>query len=184
MIQNSKILMIVLPLTLILLGYAAYDYGYPGLQSSIQEAQDFREQKEKMLYKYVAAISNKQHITSTLSFLRPMKAANDQGMIGEPDPLKASQTLSASLKEIIIQGGGQFVNEKGYQPVKSGTYKMILADIEAILPDARALNDIVYAIEAHRLYMVIREMDVNVTNPNNPRELAVKFKIAALGVGK
>ena len=183
MIQNSKILMIVLPLTLILLGYAAYEYGYLGLQSAIQEAQDTRAQKEKMLYKYVAAISNKQHIIGTLTFLRPMKAANDQGILGEPDPVKAGQALNVAIKEVILRGGGQVVDEKGPSQVKSGVYKTMLADIEAVLPDARALNDIVYAIEAHRLHMVIRQMDVNVANQNNPRELAVKFKIAALGVG-
>lgn len=176
--------MIVLPLTLILLGYAAYDYGYLSLKTAFQEAQDTRQQKEKMLYKYAATISKKQQITTTLTFLRPMKAANDQGIINEPDPVKAGEALSASLKEIILQGGGQVIGEKGYEPVKSGTYRMMLTDMEAMLPDARALYEIVYAIEAHRLYMVVRELDVNVRNQNNPRELAVKFKIAALGVGR
>lgn len=176
--------MMVLPLTAILLCYAGYEYGYVTLASARMELQDAREQKEKMLFKYVAAISKKQQIASTLHFLRPVKATDDEGIINEPVPASAMENLRSTLKEIVTQGGGQVAGEKGAEPVKSGIYMIYEIEVDAMLPDTRALNEIVYAIESHTLYMVIKNLDVHVTNPNTPRELAVKFKIAAIGIGR
>lgn len=184
MIKNSKILTIVLPLTAILVCYAAYEYGYVTLASSIMELRETREQKEKMLFKYVAAISKRQQIASTLHFLRPVKTNNDEGIIKEPLPTGAMKNLRSTLKEIITRNGGQMNGDKDTQPVKSGLYLIYETEVDTMLPDTRALNEIVYAIESHTKYMVIKNMDVRVTNPNFPRELAVKFKIAAIGIGR
>ncbi len=184
MIRNSKILKIVLPLIGLLLCYAAYEYGYVALTSAKMELQDTREQKEKMLFKYVAAISKKQQISSTLHFLRPVKAADDEGIINEPVPATAMESLRNTLKEIIIQGGGQIAAERTAEPVKSGIYRIYEIEIDAMLPDTRALNDIVHGIETHTLFMTVKQLNVWVTNPDNPRELAIKLKINAIGIGK
>jgi len=184
MIKNSKILTIILPLTAILLCYAAYEYGYVALASRTLDLQETREQKEKMLFKYVAAISKRQQIASTLHFLRPVKTNDDEGIINEPLPAGAMENLRNTLKEIITQNGGQMNGDKGAQPVKSGIYLIYETEVDTMLPDTRALNEIVYAIESHTKYMVIKNMDVRITNPNSPRELAVKFKIAAIGIGR
>jgi len=181
MIRNSKILIIALPLTLILLCYAAYEYGYTALMTKTAELQDTRELKEKMLFKYIAAISKKQQIASTLHFLRPVKVMNDEGFIKEPASAAAMERLRGTLKEIIVQGGGQITGDRSTEPVKSGIYMIYEIEVDSKLPDTRALNEIVYAIESHKLHMVIKNLDIRVTNPNAPREMVARIKVAAIG---
>jgi len=182
--KKSKILTIILPLTAILLCYAAYEYGYVTIASKVVELREIREQKEKMIFKYVAAISKRQQIAGTLNFLRPVKTNYDDGMIHEPLPAGAVENLRNILREIITHCGGQMKGDTGAQPVKSGIYMIYEIEVDMALPDTKALNDIVYEIESNTLYMVIKHMDVRVTNPKSPGELSAKFKIAAIGIGR
>ncbi len=181
---KSKLLIIILPLTIILLAWAGYEYGYLYLDSAVEQMREERDQKEKMLYKYTATISQRQHIVNTLTFLRPAKSTNDQGFIVTEDPAQAGEVLKGVIAEIVSKAGGQIVNDSLGEPVKTGSYWILQQEVELMLPDARALYEIVHGIEAHNLYLVVREMETDVLDQDNPRELTAKMKIEALGAGR
>lgn len=184
MLQKSIILKIALPLTIVLLCYIAYEYGYVALSTKVTELKDDREQKEHMLYKYTVAVSKRQQIASTLNFLRPIKMNDDKGIIKSSQPNDALEHFNHTLREIIAKNGGQINGSNKALPQKKGKYVIYEMEIDTLLPDVRALSDIFYEIESNALYMIIKYVDVRVINPASPRELAAKFKIAAIGVGR
>ena len=178
--KKSKLLMIALPVTILLFCYAAYEYGYLAIQLEKIEMGEKRSQKERMLLRYLATISQRQHIQSALVFLRPLKKVNDEGIIKAQEPAKAADALNSILKEVFSQKGGVISREKPQEPQKTGALTVMVMEIDAVLPDAGALHEIVYAIETHPFLMVIKRMDVKISDKNNPRELSAKFEIAAL----
>lgn len=127
---KSKLLIIILPLTIILLAWAGYEYGYLYLDSAVEQMREERDQKERMLYKYTATISQKQHIVNTLTFLRPAKSTNDQGFIITEDPDQAGEVLKGVIAEIVSKAGGQIVNDSLGEPVKSGSYWILQQDVD------------------------------------------------------
>ena len=56
--------------------------------------------------------------------------------------------------------------------------------MDIVLPDTRALSDVIYGIETRTPFIVIKELDSRVRNFKEPRELMVKIRVAALTGGK
>jgi hypothetical protein len=52
--------------------------------------------------------------------------------------------------------------------------------MDTILPDPRALRDILYAIETRTPYLVIKDVDIRIRNYKDPREQVVKLDVSAL----
>ena len=57
---------------------------------------------------------------------------------------------------------------------------MITASVDTVLPDPRALRDILYSIETRTPYLTVKELDVRIRNYRDPRELVVKLDVSAL----
>jgi hypothetical protein len=55
--------------------------------------------------------------------------------------------------------------------------------MDAVLPDIRALGDTLYAIESQTPYLAVRELEVRIRNPKEPRDLSVKLKVSGLTEG-
>ena len=70
------------------------------------------------------------------------------------------------------------------KPEDLGAFKVINVSIDTVLPDMKALGEILYGIETRTPYLVAKELDARVRNFREPRELMVKFKISALIAGK
>ena len=69
------------------------------------------------------------------------------------------------------------------KPEVLGKFKLISVSIDAVLPDAKALADVLYAIETQTPYLVVKEIDARIRNINDPRDLMVRLKISALTTG-
>jgi hypothetical protein len=53
-----------------------------------------------------------------------------------------------------------------------------------VLPDTRALEDILFSIESRTPYLVVKELDTRVRNFRDPRDLLIKLDVSALTGGK
>ncbi|MEJ2697488.1 MAG: hypothetical protein P8013_12675 [Candidatus Sulfobium sp.] len=53
-----------------------------------------------------------------------------------------------------------------------------------MLPDVRALGDILYSLETRTPYLVVKELDARIRNYRDPRDLMVKLNVSALTSGK
>lgn len=56
--------------------------------------------------------------------------------------------------------------------------------MDVVLPDTRALSDVVYSIETRTPYIIVKELDTRVRNLREPRDLMVKLSVAALTRGR
>ena len=62
--------------------------------------------------------------------------------------------------------------------------KVITVTVDAVLPETRALHDILSAFETGQTALAMRELDVRVRNMREPRDLMVKFRVSAMNMGK
>jgi hypothetical protein len=60
------------------------------------------------------------------------------------------------------------------------SFKTITVTVDTLLPDARGLADVLYAIETHTPYLLVKDLDVRVRNFKVPKELSVKFDVSGL----
>ena len=66
------------------------------------------------------------------------------------------------------------------KPETLGKFTLITVSMDITLPDVRALADILYAIETRTPYLVVKELDVRVSNFKEPKALAAKLDVSAL----
>ena len=92
----------------------------------------------------------------------------------------AAGTLLDAVKGVITGKGGSISSERVGKAEDLGKFKVINISIESVLPDARALSDILYSIETRTPYLVVKELDSRVRNYREPRELMVKFDLEAI----
>jgi hypothetical protein len=96
----------------------------------------------------------------------------------------AAATLQNTLKGMITARGGTISSERVEKPDTLGKFKVITISIDAVLPDAKVLSDVLLAIETQTPVMVIREMESRVRNYQSPRDLTVRLKVSGLTGGK
>ena len=61
-----------------------------------------------------------------------------------------------------------------------GNFKTITVTVDTVLPDARGLADVLYSLETHTPYLLVKDVDVRVRNFKVPKELSVKFDVSGL----
>jgi len=88
------------------------------------------------------------------------------------------------IKGIITGKGGTVSSERVEKTEDLHRLKIITVTVDTVLPETRALQDILLLFESNPVTLLMRELDVRVRNMREPRELMVKFKISALNVGK
>jgi len=91
--------------------------------------------------------------------------------------------LQDTIKNIVASSRGTITSERVGKPADEGNFKKIVVSIDTVLPDIRALSDVLYSIETNIPYLTIHELDVRIRNYRDPRELIVKFQISALTKG-
>jgi hypothetical protein len=183
-IRNSRILTAAIPIIIVLAGAAIYEYGYLGVQDEVSTILDAEAVKSKTLEKYVVLIAQKPEFEKKLAQLKDQRKADDRKIIEAQTPSLAAATLQNSVKALITGKSGTISSERVEKPETLGKFRLISVSIDAVLPDAKALADVLYAIETQTPYLVVKELDARVRNINDPRELTVRLRVSALTSGK
>lgn len=182
--RNSRMLKIVVPITLILLIAFIYEYGYVRIEEEEATLADTRSVKRKTLEKYVTMISQKPILEKTLSDIREKRKAENNKLFEGQTPALASAALQNTVKTIITERGGTISSERVEKPEDFGRMKVVAVTFDAIMPGARALTDTIYAIETHTQSIIIRELDTRVRNFREPKDMMVRLTVAAMAGGR
>lgn len=182
--NKNRILRIAIPIMIILCGLTIYEYGYRGAQSELRDLKEVFSAKAKVLAKYKALIAQKPGLEEKLIALKEARKAESTKTIEGQTPSIAAAGLQDMVKSLLTARGGTIVSERAERHDEAGKFRVISVTIDMILPDTRALADILYAIETQSPYLVIRELDTRIRTFKDPRELTVKLKISALTEGK
>jgi hypothetical protein len=184
MVKKSKLLFLLIPVMVILLGLAFYDYVYMEIRAKEQTLDELKQSKQRTLEKYISAISQKEDLEKRISTLRESRKTRETTLLEGQTSSVAAANLQSIVKEIITSKGGNISSEKAEKPEDLSHLKVIIVGVDAILPEARALNEILYLFETHPITLVIRELDIRVRNVREPKELMVKISISAINRGK
>lgn len=173
-----------MPLIIILSGLVIYQYGYLRIHSDITSIKEEQAVKTKTLEKYITLISEKPRLEKKLALLKETRKADESKLIEGQTPSLAAAVLQDTVKGIITGRGGTISSERVVKPEDIGKFKVISVSIDAVLPDSRALSDILYAIETRTPYLVVKELDTRIRDYRNPRDLIIKLDVSALTAAK
>jgi Type II secretion system (T2SS), protein M subtype b len=182
--KRSRTLIITIPLMAVLLGFAAYKYGFVQVRSELTSLKDEQAVKGKLLEKYVALISEKPELEKKIASLKEERKADDSKLIEGQTPSLAAAALQDIVKGIVTARGGTISSERVGKQDDLGHFRVINVSVDTVLPDVRVLGDILYSLETRTPYLVIKEMDTRIRNYNDPRELMVKLDVSAITSAK
>ncbi len=180
MTGKNRTLIFALPVLAILLVIAVYEYGYLRVKEEIAAVRESEMVKTKTLEKYMNLIAEKPALEKKLADLKDRRKADESKIVDAQTLSLSAANVQDTVKGIITGKGGSISSERVEKPDDLGKFKVINVTIDAVIPDARALTDILYGIETRTPYLVVRELDGRVRNFRDPRELMVKFRIQAL----
>jgi hypothetical protein len=178
--KRNKTLIITIPLMVILLGLILYQYVYVKIQTDVASLKESQAIKTKTLEKYITFIAEKSQLETKLASLKETRKADDPKLIEGQTPSLAAATLQDMVKEIVTGRGGTISSERVGKPEDLGNFKVISVSMDTVLPDSRALSDILYSIETRTPYLAVKELDIRVRNFRDPRELIVKLDVSAI----
>jgi len=182
--KRNRIIVLAVPVIVVLLGLVVYQYGYEKVHTEMASIREMQISKTKTLEKYIAVISEKLFLEGRLGSLKEKRKADvSKTITGETSSL-AANTLEDIVKGIITGRGGSISSERVEKPEDYGKFKTVNVSMDIVLPDTRALSDVIYGIETRTPYIIIKELDVRVRNFREPRDLMVKLRVAALTEGK
>ncbi len=178
--KKNRTLILTIPVMMILVGLIFYQYIYLGVQKELMTMKESQAIKTKTLEKYVNLIAEKPEIEKNLASLKETRDAEDAKLIEGQTPSLAAANLQERVKEIVIRNGGTISSERVGKPEDLDSFKVISISIDTVLPDTRALSDVLYAIETQTPSLNVKELDIRVKNFREPRELVVKLDVSAL----
>ncbi|MDD5008715.1 MAG: GspMb/PilO family protein [Syntrophorhabdaceae bacterium] len=181
---RSKIIKFAIPAIVVLFGLVIYQYGYIKIRAEMSSVREMQVMKSRTLEKYITIISERPLIEARLASSKEQRKADDAKIIEGQTYSLSANTLEDIVKGIITGRGGSISSERVEKPDDLGAFKVVNVSMDVVLPDTRALSDIIYSIETRTPYIIIKELDVRARNIREPRELMVKLRIAALTGGK
>ncbi|MBI5102542.1 MAG: hypothetical protein HZB33_12005 [Nitrospirae bacterium] len=182
--KRSRTLLIGVPLVILLLGVSVYKYGFVRIKSELSAIKEDEAVKTKLLDKYLALIAEKPRLEKHLASLKEERLSDNSKLVEGQTPSLAAATLQETIKGIVIGRGGTISSERVGKPEDLGKFRVISISIDTVLPDSRALSDILYSIETRTPFLVIKDLDARVRNFKEPKELTVKLDVMALTAGK
>lgn len=168
----------------VLVGFAFYDYIYIPIQDERHSIEEIKEAKMITLDKYIQTLAQKNSLEKAIVSLREQRRAEEAKMVEGQTPSVAAANLQNLVKAIVVGKGGTISSERMEKPEDLGHFKVVTVSIETIVPETKALNDVLLLMESQSVSLFVRELDVRVRNMREPRDLMAKFKISALNVGK
>jgi hypothetical protein len=178
--KRNKTLIMTIPLMVILIGLIMYQYVYVKIQTDVASIKENQAIKTKTIEKYITFIAEKPQLETKLVSLKETIKADDPKLIEGQTLSLAAATLQDMVKEIVTGRGGTISSERVGKPEDLGNFKVISVSIDTVLPDSRALGDILYSIETRTPYLTVKELDIRVRNFRNPRDLMVKLDVSAI----
>lgn len=182
--KKRKLIYLLLPVLVILLAFAFYDYVYVAIQEERRSLDELTESKQLTLDKYVNAIAQKGALEQGINVLKERRKIEEDKMVEGQTPSVAAANLQNRVKVIVTGKGGSISSERVEKTEEMGRYKVVTVSMDTLLPETKALSDILALIDSSPVALTVRELDVRVRNMREPRELMVKFKISAMNVGK
>lgn len=182
--KKSKTLILGIPLILLMIGFSIYRYGYVRVKSDLSSIREDEAVKAKLLDKYLLLIAEKPQLEKKVAALKEERQADNSKLIEGQTPSIAAAMLQETIKEIISGRGGTVASERVGKPEDLGKFKVISISIDAVLPDARALSDILFSIETRTPYLVVKDIDTRIRNLRDPKELTIKLDVMGLTAGK
>jgi hypothetical protein len=181
---KSRTLVLAIPFMVVLLGLLIYQYVYVRIQTDVASIKESESVKTRTLEKYITLIAGKPQMEKMLASLKDERKADDSKLVEGHTLSLASAALQDTVKDIVTRSGGTISSQRVSKPEDLGKFKVITVSIDTILPDSRALRDILYAIETRTPYLTIKEVDIRIRNFRDPREQVVKLDVSALTSGK
>lgn len=182
--KKTNYLIITVPLMLILVALVVYKYGYLKIKSDMTFVKDAQDIKTKTLEKYLSLIAEKPQLEKKLALLKEERKADNSKLFEGQTPSLSAALLQETIKGIVTEKGGIISSERVGKPEDFDKFKLINVSIDAVLPDARALSDILYSIETRTPFLVVKELDLRIKDFKDPRELIIKLDISALTSAK
>jgi Type II secretion system (T2SS), protein M subtype b len=182
--MKNRTLLVAIPLIVLLAGLLIYQYVYLGIRTDIASMQEREEMKTKTLAKYISLIAEKPVLEKKLASLKEERKAEASNLIEGQTLSLAAASLQETVKDIVTRSGGTISSERVVKPEDLEGFKVITVSMDTILPDTRALRDILYAIETRTPYLVIKDVDIRIRNYKDPREQVVKLDVSALASSK
>lgn len=182
--NNNRTLRIALPLILVLLGLVVYQYGYLKVHSQIASVSEKQTIKSKTLEKYMALVTEKPQMEKALLLMKDTRKADNLKLIEAQTPSLAAAFLQNEIKVLITSRGGAISSERVAKPEDIGSFRVINVSVDALVPDLRALIDILYSIETRTPFLVVRELDARNRDYRDPRDLTVKLDVSGLTQAK
>jgi hypothetical protein len=177
---RSKVLALSLPLVFVLVGLILYEHVYVKVGADLKSLREEKAMKTRTLKKYVTLIGEQPQLEKRLAELRDQRKLTDSKILEGHTPSLCAAALQEMVKAIVLGRGGTISSERVDKPEDLGTFKVITVSMDTVLPDIRAMSDILYSIETRTPFLAVREVDARVRNFKEPRELMVKLKISAL----
>jgi hypothetical protein len=181
--SRSRLLVIAVPLMLILMGAVIYQYGYQRVHAELAEKEEAASVKSRILQKYMGMIADKPRLETELTALKELRKAETSNMIEGQTASVAAAALQSHLDALIASMGGSIASKRVEKIEEAGKFKIITVTMDAVLPDTKALSDTLYAIESQIPYLAVRELEVRIRNPREPRDLSVRLKVSGLTEG-
>lgn len=182
--QRNRLLKFAIPVIVVLFVLVAYQYGYERIRAEMSSVREMQAMKFRTLEKYITVVAERPIIEARLASSKEQRKADDAKIIEGQTYSLSANTLEDIVRGIITGRGGSISSERVEKPDDLGAFKVVNVSMDVVLPDTRALSDVIYSIETRTPYIVVRELDVRARNIREPRELAVKLRIAALTGGK
>ena len=177
---KNRMLIPLIPLMAALLAVVAYRYGYLAVRTEISSIREECAVKIKTFQKQMAMIAQKPAMQKKLDLLTEARKADNSKLFDGKTSSISTAALLETVKGIITGRGGTILSERAGKPGVLGKLTVIAASIDASLPDAKAIGDVLYSIETRTPYLVVKEIDIRVKALNEPRELSIKLDIIAL----
>lgn len=182
--KRNKTFALTIPIMAVLLVVVVYQYGYLKMRGHVTAVREVETVKMRTLEKYINLIAEIPELEKRLSELNERKKIDNAKVIEAQTLSLSAASLQDTVKGVIAGRGGTITSERVEKPEDMGKFKIINVAIDAVMPDTRALTEVIYGVETRTPYLVIRELDARVRNFRNPRELMVKLRISALTYGK
>ena len=183
---RSRLLKIAIPLMILLLAGVVYQYGYLQVRGQMADIRETEDVKAKTLAKYLALIAEKPELEKDIAALRETRTGESAKLIEGQTFSLAAASLQDMVKDIVTGRGGSISSGRVGKPGDLGTFKIINVSTDAILPDPKALSDVLYSLETRTPYLVVKEIDIRTrrTRGEPAKELLVKIDVEALTAGK
>jgi len=177
--RRSRLLLLAVPVIILLAGLLAFQR-YAAVRQDLAAVKEEEALKERSLRKYIALIAERPGLEKKAAELKDLRKANDTNLMEGQTLAIVAASLQDTVRSIVTSHGGTITSERAGKTEDREPLKVINVTIDTVLPDARALADVLYAVETRTPYLIVRDLDVRVRNMRTPKELSVRLDIAAL----